>query len=127
MPTPFGIRRRIKRLLGWNTETPTTEAAPRVQLSVVSPKGEEQSCSSAAGSTILGASGNLKRPIASGCADSTCGTCRVEVLEGSENLSEQNGRERATLKQNGHPNGYRLACVATVEKVAVKVRAFELM
>ena len=127
MPTPFGIRRRIKRLLGM---TQANSAAPEVEkasLTVVGPKGEEQSCAVAVGSTILGASGNLKRPISSGCADSTCGTCRVEVLEGAENLSAAHPRERATLKQNGHPTNLRLACMATLDKAGAKVKAFELM
>lgn len=128
MPTPFGIRRRIKRLMGWDKETPAAEAeVEKATLQVVGPKGEEQQCSTAMGSTLLGASGNLKRPIASGCSDSTCGTCRVEVIEGAENLSGQHPRERAILKQNGHPTSLRLACVSTLEKGTVKVKAFELM
>lgn len=128
MPTPFGIRRRIKRLLGWEVKSTAPEAeVEKAQLLVVGPGGEEQRCSTAPGSTLLGASGNLKRPIASGCSDSTCGTCRVEVLEGGENLSSPHPREKATLKQNGHPTNYRLSCMATLDHGTVKVKAFELM
>jgi ferredoxin len=127
MPTPFGIRRRLKRLMGWDQPTATETVEEKASLQVVGPKGEEQQCAVAPGSTLLGASGNLKRPIASGCSDSTCGTCRVEVLEGGENLSSPHPRERATLKQNGHPTGLRLACVATLEQGSAKVKAFELM
>lgn len=128
MATPFGIRRRIKRLFGIQ-DAAADGAAPRerISLTVVGPKGDEETGSAAAGSTILAASGNLRHPVASGCAQGDCGTCRVEVLEGAENLSEQTDRERLTLKSNKHPEAWRLACRAEVLHGAVKVRAFEVV
>ncbi len=131
MPTPFGIRRRIKRLLGLPVDAPTTapeaDAGPQITLIVVGPNGQEQSLDAPAGSTISGASMKLQRPISTGCPDSTCGTCHVEILEGGENVSPTDGRERATLKTQGMPDGQRLSCRATVTSGTVKVRAFELM
>lgn len=128
MSSPFGIRRRLKRLLGMSPPAASAEPAREmVDIHITGPKGEEQSAHTFAGVTILGASGALKRPIASGCSDSTCGTCRVEVIDGAENLSEPSARERGTLKDNGHPAAYRLACRTEVLKGAVKVRAFELV
>jgi ferredoxin len=131
MPSPFGIRRRIKKLLGLGgASAPAKAPEPEpemIEVHITGPKGEEQTARTYAGSTILGASGALKRPIASGCSDSTCGTCRVEILEGAENLSEQSARERGTLKDAGHSLGYRLACRTEVLKGSVKVRAFELV
>lgn len=127
MPTPFGIRRRIKRLLGMEKNTTAEPEVAKVELCIVAPNGIEQKCSAAAGSTVLGVSANARRPISSGCADSSCGTCRVEVIEGAENLSAQAPRERATLKQSGHPMALRLACTTTLDKGSAKVKAFELM
>jgi ferredoxin len=128
MPTPFGIRRRIKRLFGLEqSNAPAEPEVPKVELLIVAPDGSEQKCSAAAGSSILGVSANAKRPISSGCADSSCGTCRVEVLEGAENLSAQAPRERATLKQSGHPMTLRLACTTSLDRGSAKVKAFELM
>lgn len=129
MPTPFGIRRRLKKLLGLGGDAaPARAATPQVTLIVVGPDGTEQSASCDIGGTVLGAAGRLKRPITSGCSESTCGTCRVEILEGAELLSEQTGRERATLKDNNLPTTYRLSCRAELAAPGtVKLRAFELM
>lgn len=133
MSTPFGIRRRLKRLLGIDpgpvtASSSTAAPAPApVGLTLVGPDGGEQSCTAAPGSTVLATSGKLRRPLASGCADSTCGTCRVEVLEGAEHLSPHDGRERATLRENGLPDAYRLACRTEIVSGSVKVRGFELI
>ena len=128
MPTPFGIRRRIKRLLGWEKNSATSEPeVAKVDLILVGPDGNEQRCQAPAGSSLLSASGALKRPVAAGCSDSTCGTCRVEILEGSDNLSAQQPREKATLKQNGYPMNLRLSCITNIEKESVKAKAFELL
>ncbi|MFZ5475483.1 MAG: 2Fe-2S iron-sulfur cluster-binding protein [Myxococcota bacterium] len=128
MPSPFGIRRRLKRLFG--LEKPAAPAEPereKISVTVVGPDGSENTATTWAGASILSASGALRRPIASGCADSTCGTCHVDVLEGEENLVEQSARERATLKDAGHPATQRLACRAEVVKGSVKVKAYELV
>lgn len=107
----------------------STEAqVEKASLVVVGPTGAEQSCEAALGSTLLAAAGALKKPISSGCSDSTCGTCRVEVLDGADVLSEQVARERATLKENGFPGTLRLACKAElVKQGSVRVKAFELV
>ena len=130
MPSPFGIRRRLKRLFGMDTKSAAKEAAPepeKITLAVTGPKGEEQSATTWAGTTILGVSGQFSRPIASGCSDSTCGTCHVEILEGADHLSEPTARERATLKDAGHTAAHRLACRTEILQGSVKVRAFELV
>ncbi|MDP2317663.1 MAG: 2Fe-2S iron-sulfur cluster-binding protein [Pseudomonadota bacterium] len=129
MPSPFGIRRRIKRLLGIEAKkSAEPEVEPeKITLHILGPKGDEQSVTTYAGSTILGASGQLRHPIASGCSDSTCGTCHVEILEGADNLSEPTARERGTLRESGHPAGQRLSCRTEILKGTVKVKAFELV
>ena len=139
MPTPFGLRRRLRRLLGQDvppvTAAPHDGASPiaapgpaRARLTVVAPNGTEAACEAPAGSTVLAASSGLRRPLAAGCSDSTCGTCRFEVLAGGEGLSAQDSRERATLRENGYDAGWRLGCRAELgEGAETRVRAFELV
>lgn len=128
MPTPFGIRRRLKRLFGMPLDgTASAEPAkPKVTLTVSSPKGE-QTTEGEPESTLLALSGRMKNPIASGCSDSSCGTCRVEVLDGADALNAQDARERGTLKENGFPTTLRLACRAELHSGTVKVKAFEVV
>lgn len=128
MATPLGIRRRLKRLFGMPLDGAAGEAAvaPKVTLTVLSPKGE-QTTESVPESTLLAISGRMKSPIASGCSDSSCGTCRVEVLDGVDNLTGQDARERATLKENGFPTTLRLACRAELVSGSAKVKAFEVV
>ena len=128
MATPFGIRRRLKRAFGIPLDNAAVEApaAATVSLTVVSAKGE-QTTESAPESTLLAISGRMKNPISSGCSDSSCGTCRVEVLDGGDNLTGQDARERGTLKENGYPATLRLACRATLVGGAAKVKAFEVV
>lgn len=130
MATPFGIRRRIKRLLGMpvdNNTQNTEDEGEKVSIVVVGPKGTEETGKGKPGQSLLMVSVSCEHPIASGCSESTCGTCRVEILEGAENISAQDGRERATLKENNFPTTYRLACRATLDKGSARVRAFETM
>ncbi len=128
MPTPFGIRRRLKRILGIKAGAgPVIQETPSITLVVVGPDGTEQTIKADVGSTVISASGKMKRPVASGCSDSTCGTCHVEILEGAEGLAEQVARERVTLKQAGFPATQRLGCRAEILSGRVKVRAFELI
>lgn len=128
MPSPFGIRRRLKSMLGMEAKAAAAprEEIPKVDLVIVGPDGNEQAIKVDVGSSIVSASSRMKRPIATGCSDSTCGTCRVDILEGAENCVEQSPRERATLKDNGFPTTYRLACRTELVKGAVKAKAFEL-
>ena len=127
MPSPFGIRRRLKSLLGMEEKVAAVrEEIPKVEVIVVGPDGNEQSVKVDVGSSIVSASSRMKRPLATGCSDSTCGTCRVEILEGADNVVEQSARERATLKDNGYPQTMRLGCRTELVKGTVKVRAFEL-
>jgi ferredoxin len=127
MPSPFGIRRRLKAMFGMESTPTSVPEIPMVALTVLGPNGTEESVQAFIGSTLVGAGSKMKRPIATGCSESNCGTCRVEVLEGADCLSEQTAKERATLKENNFPTEYRLACRAELVKGTVKVRAFELM
>jgi len=43
-----------------------------------------------------------------------CGSCRVEILEGPNNLSSQNGHEQMVLGASKVAKGDRLACQAKI-------------
>lgn len=43
-----------------------------------------------------------------------CGECVMEVVEGAENLSPKNIRERNNLQLRGKPANYRLSCQCQV-------------
>jgi len=43
-----------------------------------------------------------------------CGECVMEVVEGAENLSPKNLRERNNFKLRGKPANYRLSCQCQV-------------
>ena len=133
--TPFGIRKKIKSLLGLGTDegesrrspAPVRKERPKVSLIVVDGEGMEQSVQGSATDTLVYISGNMHKPIGTGCSDASCGTCRVEVLDGEDNLSAQESRERATLKENGFDEELRLGCCAQLLENSVKVRAFEFI
>lgn len=57
------------------------------------------------------------------CGSCFCGTCVVEVLSGMANLSEPAPAEIEVLGQiNKHPERYRLACCARVERGEAQIR-----
>ncbi|HJN77422.1 MAG TPA: 2Fe-2S iron-sulfur cluster-binding protein [Myxococcota bacterium] len=130
--TPFKIRDRLKRLLGLESTGRSPDAGPpspreKVTLILVDGDGNEQTAEGGAGDTLLFISGKMKKPIGTGCNDSGCSTCRVDVLEGAESLARQDRRERGTLARHGHPKTMRLACRAELQKGTVKVRAHEFL
>ena len=52
-----------------------------------------------------------------GCKDGLCGTCKVKVIEGMENLSEKNEKE----VDFGLEDNERLMCQAKIKHGTVKV------
>ena len=53
-----------------------------------------------------------------GCQDGRCGSCRMEVIEGMENLSERTAKE----KDLGIEEPHRLMCQCKIKKGDVKVK-----
>ena len=50
-------------------------------------------------------------PVASSChGDGVCGKCRVQILEGAENLSQVQELERMLRERLKVPSGYRISC-----------------
>jgi uncharacterized 2Fe-2S/4Fe-4S cluster protein (DUF4445 family) len=54
-------------------------------------------------------------PVASSCqAKSVCGRCDMQVLEGKENLSEQDPKELSLLRRNQKLATNRISCLTRV-------------
>lgn len=53
-----------------------------------------------------------------GCRSGFCTTCRVEILEGAENLSPKEAQEAS----HNLPDNERLACQAKIKEGTVKIK-----
>lgn len=58
--------------------------------------------------------------VAFGCQDGRCGSCRVEIVEGSENLSELTKNELDAGMNDQEP--YRFMCQCKIKSGLVKIR-----
>tara|TARA_Y100000034_G_C6850565_1_gene385854 strand:+ start:197 stop:460 length:264 start_codon:yes stop_codon:yes gene_type:complete len=52
------------------------------------------------------------------CSDGTCGVCKIEVLEGMENLNDINEKE----KEMGCEGNERLACQCKIKSGEIKIK-----
>ena len=69
-------------------------------MTFVLPSGEDYQVDAKEGDSLVLASGRGAYPIATGCSDGSCATCRIEVLSGSEHLSQSDEFEEKTKKEN---------------------------
>ena len=121
--TPFKIRERLKKLLfSSKPAASTAPARPRYPVRFVLPDGTDYTTEAKEGDSLVLASGRGPAPIATGCADSSCGTCQVEVLAGADHLTPPTDAEEATKKATGVPADLRLGCQAGVLGAGVEVR-----
>ncbi len=68
-----------------------------------------------AGSSLEEGISRAGLPLSSGCdGDFLCGFCRLEILEGAENLGPVSGKESKVLAALGAAANERLACQARV-------------
>ncbi|MFT5681223.1 MAG: ferredoxin [Myxococcota bacterium] len=119
--TPFGIRKKLKALLG-GSKAPPKPAVPKYQVTFELPDGSSYEVPAKHGDTLVLASGRGASPISTGCADSTCGTCQVEVLAGVEMLSPEDESERRTKAETSVPATNRLGCRTEVLGEGVRVK-----
>lgn len=54
-----------------------------------------------------------------GCRSGFCGTCKIEILEGKDNLSDLTPEE---IDMGDRNNLHRLACQASINSGKVKIR-----
>ena len=73
------------------------------------------------------ASGRSAYPISTGCMDSSCGTCEVIILEGSEHISPESSKETATKEANNINPSHRLGCQTAVLGLGVKVQIVNVL
>jgi ferredoxin len=61
-------------------------------------------------------------PVPFSCRAATCGTCRIEILQGGELLEPPSGPEAELLRALGDPPEFRLACQAELKRTEGFVR-----
>jgi len=128
--TPFRLRARLKKLLGLGAAAsppPARPQVPRHDVVFVCPDGTRYTVAAKEGDSLAMASGRGPQPIATGCADSSCGTCAVELIAGAAQISAADDRELSTRSAAGVPEGQRLACRARVEGAGVEVRVLKVL
>jgi ferredoxin len=110
--TPWGIRKRIKSLVGGGAGRAADDE--QLTLAMVLPNGQERTVRAEPRYTLVMASQSLETPIATGCPDGGCGGCTVEVLDPA-GIAQPTAAEQKLLdeKWKEKPN-YRLACHARV-------------
>ena len=126
--TPFGIRKRLKRLLGdGRAKKPKRPEVPRYSIKFVLPDGSNFEVSAKHGDSLVMASGRGPSPISTGCADSSCGNCQVEILSGGENLTPGDESESRSKAANQVPDARRLGCRAEVLGEGLEVRIINVL
>jgi ferredoxin len=127
--TPFGIRKKIKQLLGLenNTPSPTKPTRPTYSVQFVLANDHEYSADAKEGDSLVLTSGRSEAPISTGCTDGTCGTCQVEVLEGADGLTLCSEHESKTKANNGIDASRRLGCQTAVIGTGVKVKIINVL
>ena len=125
----FGIRKRIKKMLGWDSgpRPPAAPARPRYPVTFVLPNGTSFEAEAKEGDSLVLTSGRGAYPISTGCSDGTCATCRVEVLEGGEALTSPDKLEINTKQENGIDEAFRLGCQSAVLGPSVKVKIINVL
>ena len=120
--TPWGIRNRIKGLMGQGGANGGSRDE-QLSLTMVLPGGATHAVKCESKYTLVMASQALETPIATGCPDGACGGCGVEVLDGT-GLAPPLPAEQTLLdtKYPGQGTKWRMACHARVIGSGSKVR-----
>jgi ferredoxin len=121
--TPWGIRKKIKSLVGGGGASAQDE---QLSLAIVLPNGKEHTVQAEPRYTLVMASQTLETPIATGCPDGGCGGCAVEVLDPS-GIAQPSAAEQTLLdeKWREKPN-VRLACHARVVGSGGRIKALSV-
>ena len=126
--TPFGIRKKLKALLG--SSKPVVQPVPerpRYTVQFTLRDGGSYEVTAKEGDSLVLASGRGAYPIATGCTDGTCATCQVEILEGVDAVSLPDAHETETKRANGVEEGLRLGCQTAVLGPGVKARIVNVL
>lgn len=125
--TPFGIRKKLKSLLGLGGQAAPAEAEsrPSFEVQITAPDGSSYTVKGKEGETLVTVSGRGAYPIMTGCAEGDCGTCRVEILAGAGSVSAPADRESRTMQANQVPDGWRLGCQARLQGPGLHLRVID--
>jgi ferredoxin len=74
------------------------------------------------GALLMDVSDEARAPIGFSCRSASCGTCRVEILEGEHLLAAPSIEERSALALAGAQPARRLACRARIGEGEGRVR-----
>jgi len=74
------------------------------------------------GGSLMDICDDADAPVPFSCRGASCGTCRVEVLEGAEFLKPMIPDEKDLLETLGNPPNSRLACCTHVRRGTGQVR-----
>lgn len=119
--TPWGIRNKIKGILGRGGGAARED--DQVGVTLVLPDGTEHDVRCESRYTLVMASQAIETPIATGCPDGSCGNCNVDVLEGGDHLSPPTPAEQKILAEKWkHRPATRLACHARVVGTGARVK-----
>lgn len=139
----FGIRKKLKSLMG----APTESKYQTYSVTYVLPDGSEHVVQAEERYNLLMASQSLPSPIGTGrraggmCPDGGCGTCQVEILD-STGLTPMTDSERKTLDayvagdpHEGHPRqpgepyteNTRLGCYTKIIGHGARIQVKELV
>ena len=129
--TPFGIRKKLKSLLGMGdtpaAAAPKEQEVPTYTVNFILPDGTDYNAKAKEGDTLVMSSNRGAAPIATGCADGTCGTCRVEVVLAHDQLTPETEHERATKLANNVPREFRLGCQTGVLGEGIRVKIVNVL
>jgi ferredoxin len=70
------------------------------------------------GGPLVDVCDEAQAPVPFSCRSATCGTCRVEVVQGAELFEPREPQEEDLLAIFGDPGHFRLACQAKLKKKA---------
>jgi ferredoxin len=77
--------------------------------------GSDVRVEAAGGEALVDICDNAMAPVPFSCRSATCGTCRIEVVEGGDLLAPREEAEAELLAILGDPPTIRLACQAKVK------------
>ena len=127
--TPFGIRKKLKAILGFKPppSAPPRPERPRYTVHFELPNGDTFEAEGKQGDSLVLASGRGPYPIATGCSDGTCGTCKIEILAGVENISQSDEYEERTKKENSVDQHLRLGCQAAILGSGISIKMINVL
>ena len=91
-------------------------------VTFVSNEGETLVVDAAPGSALADICDQNDAPIPFSCRSASCGTCRMVVLEGGDQLQPPEDEELEILDVFGNKPNQRLACCAKLNAAAVSIR-----